>query len=60
MEDYYGAMHTSYLRELALNIILLEDEDANKSLFKYMQCIGEFELLGEITALTMKAEGQLS
>ena len=46
--------HTNYLRDLALNIILLEDEDVNKSLFEYIQFIGDFELLGEITALSMR------
>ena len=48
--------HTNYLRELALNVILLEDEDVNKSLFEYIQFIGDFELLGEITALSMRSE----
>ena len=46
--------HTNYLRDLALNVILLENEDVNKSLFEYIQFIGDFELLGEITALSMR------
>ena len=52
-------MHTNYLRDLALNVILLEDEDINKSLFEYIQLVGDFELLGEITHLTMKGKTNL-
>lgn len=52
-------MHTNYLRDLALNVILLEDEDINKSLFEYIQLVGDFELLGEITRLTMKGKTNL-
>ena len=52
-------MHTNYLRDLALNVILLEDEDINKSLFEYIQLVGDFELLGEITRLTMKGKANL-
>ena len=44
------------LRELALNVILLKNKDVNESLFNYIQFVGEFELLGEITALTMKQD----
>ena len=38
--------------------VLYPDEDINKSLFEYIQVMGEFELLGEMTALTMKLERQ--
>jgi len=51
-------VHRNYLRQLALDIILLENEDINKSLFEYIQVMGEFELLGEMTALTMKLHRQ--
>ena len=54
--EILGNMHTNYLRELALNVILLKDDDINKSLFEYIQFIGDFELLGEVTQLTMKPE----
>ena len=52
--EIFESMHTNYLRDLALNVILLEDEDINKSLFEYIQFMGDFELLGEVTRLTMK------
>jgi hypothetical protein len=51
-------IHRNYLRQLALDIILLENKELNKSLFEYIQVMGEFELLGEMTALTMKLERQ--
>ena len=51
-------IHTNYLRDLALSVVVLNDEDANKSLFDYIQFVGDFELLGEITRLTMKFENQ--
>lgn len=55
MEDYnFEEVHENYLRDLALNVILLDNENANKSLFEYIQLVGDFELLGEITRLTMK------
>ena len=54
--EIFESMHTNHLRDLALNVILLEDEDVNKSLFEYIQFMGDFELLGEITRLTMKQE----
>lgn len=52
--DLFEKIHTNYLRDLALNVILLNDEDVNKSLFEYVQFVGDHELLGEITRLTMK------
>lgn len=45
-----------YRRQLVLNVILLKDPEINKSLFDYLQCIGEFELVGEMTRLTMELE----
>ena len=54
--ETYEDVHTNYLRDLALNVILLKDKDVNQSLFEYIQVVGDFELLGEITALTMKME----
>jgi len=51
-------IHRNYLRQLALDVILLENKELNKSLFEYIQVMGEFELLGEMTALTMKLERQ--
>ena len=54
--EIFESMHTNYLRDLALNVILLEDEDVNKSLFEYIQFMGDFELLGEVTRLTMKPD----
>ena len=54
--EIFESMHTNHLRDLALNVILLEDEDINKSLFEYIQFMGDFELLGEVTRLTMKQE----
>lgn len=54
--ETYEAVHTNYLRDLALNVILLKDEAVNQSLFEYIQVVGDFELLGEVTALTMKME----
>jgi hypothetical protein len=53
-EEYYTT--DFYRRQLVLNVILLKDPEINKSLFDYLQCIGEFELLGEMTRLTMKLE----
>jgi|TARA_B100000073_G_scaffold339242_1_gene337418 hypothetical protein len=49
-------IHTNYLRDLALSVVLLNDEGANKSLFDYIQFVGDFELLGEITRLTMNSD----
>ena len=56
MDDliHFEEMHTNYLRDLALSLILLENEEVNKSIFEYVQFVGDFELLGELTALTMK------
>lgn len=54
MQEFEENIHTNFLRELALNVILLENDEVNKSLFEYIQIVGDFELLGEITALTMK------
>jgi len=51
-------IHRNYLRQLALDVILLENKELTKSLFEYIQVMGEFELLGEMTALTMKLERQ--
>jgi len=51
-------VHRNYLRQLALDIILLEDDDINKRLFEYIQVMGEFERLVEMTALTMKLHRQ--
>lgn len=56
VDELYADIHTNLLRELALNVILLEDKNINNSLFEYLQFIGDFELLGEITRLTMKAK----
>tara|TARA_B100001029_G_scaffold179043_1_gene187205 strand:+ start:2719 stop:2922 length:204 start_codon:yes stop_codon:yes gene_type:complete len=54
--EIFESMHTNHLRDLALNVILLENDDVNKSLFEYIQFMGDFELLGEVTRLTMKQE----
>ena len=58
MEELIEEVHTNYLRDLALNVILLENDEANKSLFEYIQFVGDFELLGEITRLSMKPLGE--
>ena len=55
VEELYNNLHTNLLRELALNVILLENEEVNKSLFDYIQFVGDFELLGEVTRLTMNS-----
>lgn len=52
--NHLREMHTNFLRDLSLSLILLENEEVNKSLFEYVQFVGDFELLGELTALTMK------
>jgi len=58
-DDNYGqcdgdiAMYQSLLRDLALNVILLDNKEAEKSLFDFLQMVGDFELLGEMTALAM-------
>ena len=56
MVDLVHDIHTNYLRDLALSVVLLKDEEVNKSLFDYIQFVGDFELLGEVTRLTMSQE----
>tara|TARA_B100001027_G_scaffold216954_1_gene195430 strand:- start:10167 stop:10376 length:210 start_codon:yes stop_codon:yes gene_type:complete len=53
-------MHGNYLRDLSYNIILLENEELNKSLFDYLQMVGDMELVGELTRLTLKQKGKLT
>jgi hypothetical protein len=55
-DDSYSedmAMYQSLLRDLALNVILLDNQEAEKSLFDFLQMVGDFELLGEMTSLAM-------
>ena len=58
LADLFEKIHSNYLRDLALSVILLEDEEVNKGLFEYIQFVGDMELLGEVTRLTMKAKSR--
>lgn len=47
------ALYKNLLRAHALNVILLDNKEAEESLFDILQLVGDLELLGEMTALSM-------
>ena len=56
-EELPGKDTESYkdlLRDLSLYVVSLDNKEAEKSLFDFLQLAGDFELLGEMTALSIK------